>query len=79
MKETSKVLQLQVLVLFHIDDSMLAGRKGEAGWEELQRSMHNKWTCSEWERGHFRMTGSRRLTVSGRQLRDGSEGSRGPH
>ena len=35
--------QLQVLVLFHIDDFVLAGRKGEAGWEEFQRRMHNKW------------------------------------
>ena len=31
VKETSQGSQLQVLVLFHIDDFMLAGRKGEAG------------------------------------------------
>ena len=44
-------LQLQVLVLFHIHDFMLAGRKGEASWEEFQRRMHNKWKWSEWEQG----------------------------
>ena len=47
-----------MLVLVHIDDYMLAGRMGEAGWEELQRRMHNKWKkWSEWEHGHLRMIG----------------------
>ena len=35
VKETSKGPQLQALVLFHIDDFMLAGRKSEAGWEQF--------------------------------------------
>ena len=48
-----------MLVLFHIDDFMLAGRK----WEELQRRMHNKWELSEWEKGRL-------VDVS--QLQDGS-------
>ena len=49
---------LQVLVLFHIDDFMLAGRTGEAGWEEFQRRMHNKpGNGPSEERGHLRMTG----------------------
>ena len=57
VKETSHGgLQLQVLVLFHIHDFMLAGRKGEASWEELQRRMHNKWKWSEWEQGPVRVT-----------------------
>ena len=38
VKETPQGAQLQVLVPFHIDDFMLAGRKGKAGWE-----VHNKW------------------------------------
>ena len=46
---------------------MLAGRKGEDGWEEFQRRMHNKWKWSEWEQGHLRTTG---VDVS--QLQDGS-------
>ena len=46
-KETSQGPKLQVLVLFHIDDFNLAGRKGEVGWEEFQRRMHNKWKWSE--------------------------------
>ena len=58
VKERSQGPQLQELVLFHIDDFMLAGRKGAAGWEELQRRMHNKWKWSEWEQGHVRMTES---------------------
>ena len=57
VKETSHGgLQLQVLVMFHIHDFMLAGRKGEASWEEFQRRMHNKWKWSEWEQGPLRMT-----------------------
>ena len=67
VKATSQGRQLQVLVLFHIDDFMLAGRQGEAGWEEFQRRMHNKWEWSGWEEGHLRMTG---VDVS--QLQDGS-------
>ena len=55
VKETSQGPQLQVLVLFHTDDFMLAGRKGEAGWEEFQRRMHNKRKWSEWGQGHLRM------------------------
>ena len=62
VKETSQGPQLQVLVLFHIDDIMLAGRKSEAGCR-----MHNKWKWSEWKEGHLRMTG---VDVS--QLQDGS-------
>ena len=46
---------------------MLAGRKGEIGWEKFQRRMHNKWKWFEWEEGHLRMTG---VDVS--QLQDGS-------
>ena len=67
VKEASQGPQLQVLVLFNTDDFMLAGRKGEAGWEEFQRRMHNTWKWSEWEQGHVRMTG---VDVS--QLQDGS-------
>ena len=67
VKETSQGPQLQVLVLFHIDDFMSTGHTGEAGWEEFQRRMHNKWKWSEWEQGHTRMTG---VDVS--QLQDGS-------
>ena len=52
VKETSQGPQLRVLVLFRIDGFMLAGRKGEADWEEFQRRMHNKWKCFEWEHGH---------------------------
>ena len=55
--ETSQGSQLQVLVLFHIDDFMQGVRKGEVGWEEFQRRMHNKWKWSEWEQGHLGMTG----------------------
>ena len=57
VKETSQGPLLHLLVLFHIDDTMLAGRTGEAGWEEFQRQMHYKWKWSEWEQGHLRMTG----------------------
>ena len=66
VKGTSQGPQLQVLALFHIDDFMLAGRKGEAGWEEFQRRMHKKWKWFEWEQGHLRMTG-----VDVTQLQDG--------
>ena len=66
VKETSQGPQLQVLVLFHIDDFMLAGRRGEAGWEEFQWRMHTTWEWSEWEQGHLRVTG---VDVS--QLQDG--------
>ena len=66
VNETSQRPQLQVLV-FHIDDFMLAGRKGGVGWEEFQRRMHNKRKWSEWEQGHPRKTG---VDVS--QLQDGS-------
>ena len=66
VKETSHGgLQLQVLVLFHTDDFMLAGRKGEASWEEFQRRMHKKWKWSEWEQGPLLMT-----TVDVSQLQD---------
>ena len=54
VKETSQRPQLQVLVLFHIDDFMLAGRKGEVGWKEFQRERHNKWKWSEREQRHSR-------------------------
>ena len=57
VKETSQGPQLQVLVLFLIHDIMWAGRKGEIGWEEFQRRMHNEWKWSEWEQGHLRTTG----------------------
>ena len=67
VKETAQGPQLQVLVLFRIDDFMLVGRKGEGGWEEFQRRTDNKWKWSEWEQGHVRMTG---VDVS--QLHDGS-------
>ena len=67
VKETSQGPQLQVLVVFHINDFMLAGRKGEAAWEEFQQRMHSKWKWSDWEQGHVRMTG---VDVS--QLQDGS-------
>ena len=36
VKKTSQEPQLQVLVLFHIDDLMLAGRKVEDVWAEFQ-------------------------------------------
>ena len=67
VKETSQRPQLQVLVLFHIDDFTLVGREGEIGWEGFRRRMHNKWKWSEWEQGHLCMTG---VDVS--QLQDGS-------
>ena len=43
IKETSQSPRLQVLVLFHIDDFMLAGCKSEAGWEKIQQRMRNSW------------------------------------
>ena len=67
VKETSQGSQLQVLALFHIDDFMLAGRQGEAGWEEFQRRMHKEWKWFEWEQRHLRMAG---VDVS--QLQDAS-------
>ena len=55
--ESSQGAQMQVLVLFHIADFMLAGRRGEAGWEDFQLRMHSKWKWSEWEQGHLCRTG----------------------
>ena len=66
VKETPQGPLLQVLVLFHIDDFMLAGRKGKLDGKNFNR-MRNKLKWSEWEEGHLRMTG---VDVS--QLQDGS-------
>ena len=67
VKEAAHGHELQVLVLFDIDDFMLTGRKGEVGWEEFQQKMHDKWKWSECEQGRLRVTG---VDVS--QLCDGS-------
>ena len=34
---------------------MLARRQGQAGWEEFQRKMHNKWKWSDREQGRMMM------------------------
>ena len=58
---------LKALVLFHIDDFLLAGKLGEENWERFKEGMKNRWKWSEWERDHLRMTG-----VDLTQLRDHS-------
>ena len=58
---------LKAIVLFHIDDFLLAGKLGEEAWERFKEVMRNRWKWSEWERDHLRMTG-----VDVAQLRDHS-------